>query len=112
MVAPWPGHARTPRILRERQPPVPPMKASDEPEIEPLQFVVRENAHGEQILDVVEGSFEQSYRIAACTRRSCSWTCAAAKGCCRTGIGASTPARSACAHHCASTMRCGRSSSR
>jgi hypothetical protein len=50
--------------MTERQPPAPlPTKASDEPEIEPLQFVVRENAHGEQTLDVVEGSFEQSYRI-------------------------------------------------
>jgi hypothetical protein len=36
---------------------------SDEPEIEPLQFVVRETGQGEQTLDVVEGSFEQSYRV-------------------------------------------------
>jgi hypothetical protein len=38
-------------------------KTCDEPEIEPLQFVVRETAQGERTLDVVEGSFEQSYRI-------------------------------------------------
>ena len=50
--------------MTERQPPAPlPTKASDEPEIAPLQFVIRENAQGEQTLDVVEGSFEQSYRI-------------------------------------------------
>jgi len=50
--------------MTERQPPAPvPTRTSDEPEIEPLRFVVRENAQGEQTLDVVEGSFEQSYRI-------------------------------------------------
>jgi hypothetical protein len=50
--------------MTERQPPAPPpTAASEDPEIEPLRFVVRENAHGEQTLDVVEGSFEQSYRI-------------------------------------------------
>lgn len=50
--------------MTERQPPVPlSTRTSDEPEIEPLQFVVRENAQGEQTLDLVEGSFEQSYRI-------------------------------------------------
>ena len=50
--------------MTERQPPAPsPSEASADPEIEPLRFVVRENAQGEQTLDVVEGSFEQSYRI-------------------------------------------------
>jgi hypothetical protein len=50
--------------MRERHPSDPlPMKPSDEPEVEPLQFVVRENAQGEQTLDLVEGSFEQSYRV-------------------------------------------------
>jgi hypothetical protein len=50
--------------MTERQPPTSlPTKTSDEREIEPLQFVVRENSQGEQTLDVVEGSFEQSYRI-------------------------------------------------
>lgn len=50
--------------MTERQPPAPlPTRASDEPEIEPLRFVARDNAQGEQTLDVVEGSFEQSYRI-------------------------------------------------
>lgn len=50
--------------MTERQPPAPPpTRASDEPGIEPLRFVVRENSQGEQTLDIVEGSFEQSYRI-------------------------------------------------
>ena len=50
--------------MTERRPPTSlSTSASDEPEIEPLQFVVRENAQGEQTVDVVEGSFEQSYRI-------------------------------------------------
>jgi hypothetical protein len=40
-----------------------PTKESDEPEVEPLQFVVRENEQGEQILDLVEGSFERSYGV-------------------------------------------------
>jgi hypothetical protein len=72
--------------MTERQPPAPlPTKASDEPEIEPPQFVVRENAQSEQPLDVIEASFEQS------------------EGCCRTGIGVSTPERSACARQCAIT---------
>ena len=50
--------------MRERHPPdLLPTKPSDEPEVEPLQFVVRENAQGEQTLDLVEGSFEQAYRV-------------------------------------------------
>lgn len=50
--------------MTERQPPASlPSRASDELEIEPLRFVGQENAQGEQTLDVVEGSFEQSYRI-------------------------------------------------
>jgi hypothetical protein len=50
--------------MSERQPPdLLPTKESDEPEVEPLQFVVRENAQGEQTLDLVEGSFEQSYGV-------------------------------------------------
>jgi hypothetical protein len=50
--------------MMERHPPDPlPTKASDEPEVEPLQFVIQQNAKGEQTLDLVEGSFEQSYRV-------------------------------------------------
>jgi len=50
--------------MSERHPSDPlPTTPSDEPEVEPLQFVVRENAQGEQILDLVEGSFERSYRV-------------------------------------------------
>jgi hypothetical protein len=36
---------------------------SDEPDIEPLQIVVRENDQGEQTLDVLEGSFEKAYGV-------------------------------------------------
>jgi hypothetical protein len=51
-------------VMTERHRPDPlPTKASDEPEVKPLQFVVREDEQGEQTLDVVEGSFEQSYRV-------------------------------------------------
>jgi hypothetical protein len=50
--------------MSERHPSDPlPTRVSDEPEIKPSQFVVRENDQGEQTLDVVEGSFEQSYRV-------------------------------------------------
>lgn len=50
--------------MNERQPPAPPpTELSDDPVVEPLRFALGENAQGEQTLDVVEGSFEQSYRI-------------------------------------------------
>ena len=50
--------------MTDRQPPPSLLKkTSDEPEIEPLQFVLRDDGQGEQTLDLVEGSFEQSYRI-------------------------------------------------
>ena len=50
--------------MTERPPPAPLLtKTSDDPEVEPMRIVLVENAQGEQTLDVVEGSFEQSYRI-------------------------------------------------
>ena len=51
---------------RDQEQPAPPRSStSNEPSaaIEPAQFVVRDDGQGSQTLDVVEGTFEQSYRI-------------------------------------------------
>lgn len=50
--------------MSERQPSEPiSTKESEEPEVEALRVVVRENASGEQMLELVEGSFERSYGV-------------------------------------------------
>ena len=44
-----------PRAMSTDGPPIPPSQ--------PLRFVVRENERGEQTLDLVEGTYEQVYRL-------------------------------------------------
>lgn len=62
-------------------------------------------------VEVVEGSYEQTYRISDSYTTKLFVDLARSRGCFRTGTGGSTRGRSACAHRCRSMKRCGRASS-
>lgn len=53
-------------MARDHEQPAPPRTLTDEESaspIEPAQFLLRDDGQGGQTLDIVEGTFEQSYRL-------------------------------------------------